>query len=92
MLTLGLSLYAPGSPSDAVTAVLVPSGMDAGKIIKHVWEKQGVKVADGAFRPVQAAVAHVLSLLGLDGSALGRSEIRNSLGEPVGELRIAGRF
>jgi L-asparaginase II len=51
-----------------------------------------VKVADGAFRPVQAAVAHVLSLLGLDGSALGPSEIRNSLGEPVGELRIAGRF
>ena len=47
MLTLGLSLYAPDSPSDAVTAVLVPSGMDAGKIIKHVWEKQGVKIADG---------------------------------------------
>jgi L-asparaginase II len=51
-----------------------------------------VKVADGAFRPVQAAVAHVLSLLGLDGSALGPSEIRNGLGEPVGELRVVGRF
>jgi aspartate aminotransferase-like enzyme len=47
MLTLGLSLFAPDSPSDAVTAVLVPSGMDAGKIIKHVWEKQGIKIADG---------------------------------------------
>jgi len=47
MLTLGLSLYAPDSPSDAVTAVVVPSGMDAGKIIKHVWEKQGIKIADG---------------------------------------------
>jgi aspartate aminotransferase-like enzyme len=47
MLTLGLSLYAPDSPSDAVTAVLVPSGMDAGKVIKHVWEKQGIKIADG---------------------------------------------
>jgi L-asparaginase II len=49
-----------------------------------------LKVADGAFRPIQAAVAHVLSLLGLDGSRLGPSAILNSRGERVGELRVAG--
>jgi L-asparaginase II len=50
-----------------------------------------VKVVDGAFRPIQPAVAHVLSLLGLDGSPLSPDEISNSLGEPVGELRVVGR-
>ena len=48
-----------------------------------------LKVVDGAFRPIQPALAHFLSLLGLDASALGPNEIENSLGEPVGELRVA---
>ncbi len=49
-----------------------------------------LKVVDGAFRPIQAAVAHVLSLLGLDASQLEPDAISNSRGDPVGELRVAG--
>ena len=47
-----------------------------------------LKVVDGAFRPIGAAVAHVLSLLGVDASTLGSNELRNSRGEHVGELRV----
>jgi L-asparaginase II len=50
-----------------------------------------LKVADGAFRAIQPAVAHVLSLLGLEAPALAGEEVVNSLGEPVGELRLAAR-
>jgi L-asparaginase II len=47
-----------------------------------------VKVADGAFRAIQPAVAHFLGLLGVDAAGLGPSELRNSLAEPVGALRV----
>jgi L-asparaginase II len=48
-----------------------------------------LKVADGAFRPIVPALAHVLSLLGLDARGLGDETVRNSRGEPVGTLRVA---
>jgi L-asparaginase II len=51
-----------------------------------------LKVVDGAFRAIRPAVAHVLSLLGLDASTLAPSEILNSRGEPVGELRVVDRL
>jgi L-asparaginase II len=47
-----------------------------------------LKVVDGAFRPVGAAVAHFLSLLGLDASQLEPPVVANSRGEPVGEVRV----
>ena len=50
-----------------------------------------LKVVDGSFRAIQPAVAHVLELLGLDASELGRNEVLNSHGEPVGVLRVVGR-
>jgi L-asparaginase len=47
-----------------------------------------LKVVDGNFRAIQPAVAHVLTRLGFDPGELGRNEVRNSHGEPVGVLRI----
>jgi L-asparaginase II len=51
-----------------------------------------LKVVDGAFRAIQPALAHVLSVLGIDAGPLAESHLRNSRGEPVGELRIARPF
>jgi L-asparaginase II len=48
-----------------------------------------LKVADGAFRAIQPALAHVLSALGLDPGPLAESHLESSRGERVGELRIA---
>ena len=48
-----------------------------------------LKVADGAFRAIQPAVAYVLDLLGIDSGDLDRNEVANSQGETVGVLRIA---
>ncbi len=44
---LGLELLAPDSPSEAVTAVKAPAGVDAGKITGHLWDRYGVRVAGG---------------------------------------------
>jgi len=44
---LGLELLAPESPSEAVTAVKAPAGLDAGRITTHLWERYGVRVAGG---------------------------------------------
>jgi L-asparaginase II len=48
-----------------------------------------LKVADGAFRAVQPALAHVLELLGLSPGALRENVVLGSRGEPVGVLRVA---
>jgi L-asparaginase II len=47
-----------------------------------------VKVVDGSFRAIQPALAHVLTLLGLEAGELARNEVLNSHSEPVGELRV----
>jgi len=44
---LGLELYAPDSPSDAVTAVKVPEGIQGGKLKTLFFEKFGITVAGG---------------------------------------------
>ena len=44
---LGLSLLAPGSPSNALTAVYAPEGIDASNIVKLFREKYGITVAGG---------------------------------------------
>jgi aspartate aminotransferase-like enzyme len=44
---LGLELYAPHSPSNAVTAVKVPEGIQGGKLKNLFFEKFGITVAGG---------------------------------------------
>ena len=44
---LGLELYAPDSPSNAVTAVKVPEGIQGGKLKSLFFEKFGITVAGG---------------------------------------------
>jgi aspartate aminotransferase-like enzyme len=44
---LGLELYAPDSPSNAVTAVKVPDGIQGGKLKDLFFEKFGITVAGG---------------------------------------------
>lgn len=47
MKALGLELLAPESPSDAVTAVKVPVGVDGGAIVSMLRDKYGVTIAGG---------------------------------------------
>jgi L-asparaginase II len=51
-----------------------------------------LKVADGAFRAIQPALAQVLTILGIDPGQLAESPVENSLGERVGELRVQARL
>jgi aspartate aminotransferase-like enzyme len=44
---LGLELYAPDSPSNALTAVKVPEGIPGGKLKSLFFEKFGITVAGG---------------------------------------------
>ena len=48
-----------------------------------------LKVADGSFRAIAPALAHVLKRLGVEARELGDGEVANSHGERVGELRVA---
>lgn len=47
MRALGLELYAPDSPSPALTAVKVPEGIDGPKLRKVLKDELGYTVADG---------------------------------------------
>jgi aspartate aminotransferase-like enzyme len=47
---LGLELYAPESPSNAVTAVKIPEGIDGEKLKAFFFEKFGITVAEGQDR------------------------------------------
>jgi len=47
MKALGLRLFAPDAPSDSITAVLGPEGMDAGLIVKHLASRYGITIAGG---------------------------------------------
>ena len=44
---MGLELFAPDSPSNAVTAVKVPEGIDGDSLIKHLLDEYGIQVAGG---------------------------------------------
>jgi aspartate aminotransferase-like enzyme len=44
---LGLKLFAPSSPANAVTAVCAPEGMDSGSIVKEMRARFGAIVANG---------------------------------------------
>ncbi len=44
---LGLKLFAPASPANAVTAVCAPDGMDSGLIVKEIRKQFGAIVANG---------------------------------------------
>jgi aspartate aminotransferase-like enzyme len=45
--TLGLELFAPGRPSDAVTAVVAPLGLDSGVIVKEFRQRFGSIINNG---------------------------------------------
>jgi len=47
MKAMGLKLLAPTSPSDCVTAVKVPAGIDGEKLVKLMRDKYGVAIAGG---------------------------------------------
>ncbi|OGP73158.1 MAG: class V aminotransferase [Deltaproteobacteria bacterium RBG_16_49_23] len=47
---LGLGLYAPDSPSDAVTAVKIPEGIDGERLKDLFFERFGITVAEGQDR------------------------------------------
>ncbi len=47
---LGLDLYAPDSPSNAVTAVKIPEGIDGERLKDLLFERFGITVAEGQDR------------------------------------------
>jgi aspartate aminotransferase-like enzyme len=47
---LGLELYSKGSPSNAVTAIMAPSGIDGQAVYKNLREKYGITAAGGQDR------------------------------------------
>ena len=47
MRALGLKLFAPDSPSDAITAVCAPEGLDSGAILQQVRSQFGLALANG---------------------------------------------
>ena len=47
MKALGLQLFAPDSPSNAVTAVMAPDGIDGQKVVKVLREKHNITIAGG---------------------------------------------
>lgn len=44
---LGLDLLAPDSPSPAATGILLPKGMDGGKLLNYLRDQMGVTFAEG---------------------------------------------
>ncbi len=44
---MGLKLYAPDSPSNAVTAIYSPEGIDSGKVVKGLREQFNMTIAGG---------------------------------------------
>ncbi len=47
MKALGLALFAPDSPSNAVTAVVAPPGVDGQKVVRVLREKHNITIAGG---------------------------------------------
>jgi aspartate aminotransferase-like enzyme len=47
MKALGLALFAPEAPSNAVTAVVAPPGVDGQKVVKVLREKHNITIAGG---------------------------------------------
>ncbi|MBN2721047.1 MAG: alanine--glyoxylate aminotransferase family protein [Proteobacteria bacterium] len=68
MEALGLGLFAPDSPSDSITAVCSPEGMDARKVVRHLSEKYHITIAAGQdqIKETVFRVSHMGYLDGLD--------------------------
>jgi aspartate aminotransferase-like enzyme len=47
MKALGLQLFAPDSPSNALTAVIAPEGVDGQQVVKVLREKHNITIAGG---------------------------------------------
>jgi len=84
---LGLKLYAPKSPSPAVTSVISPEGIDSGLINKAYRDTYGISIAGGQ-GPANGKIFRIGHLGYVDGSdtilAIARLEmILHKLGKPV---------
>jgi aspartate aminotransferase-like enzyme len=84
---LGLKLYAPKSPSPAVTSVISPEGIDSGLINKAYRDTYGISIAGGQ-GPAKGKIFRIGHLGYVDGSdtilAIARLEmILHKLGKPV---------
>jgi len=68
MLALGLELFAPDSPSDSITAVKAPQGIDARAIVKHLSTRYHITIAAGQdqIKETVFRVSHMGHLDGLD--------------------------
>jgi aspartate aminotransferase-like enzyme len=71
-VALGLELFAPGSPSGAVTAVKAPPGLSSTAIVKEFRERFGSIIADGQaemagqiFRIAHLGYFDIVDLLGM---------------------------
>lgn len=47
MADMGLELFSKGTPSDSLTAVVVPEGIDGSKLVKLISEKYNITIAGG---------------------------------------------
>jgi aspartate aminotransferase-like enzyme len=87
MTALGLQLFAPDSPSDSITAVCAPDGINAEDIVGHLSTRYGITIADGQdhVREKIFRVSHMGYLDGLDMvTAVAAVEVTlKELGSPV---------
>jgi aspartate aminotransferase-like enzyme len=60
-VAMGFELFAAERRSNAVTAALPPEGLDAGKIIKNMVEKKGIRLASGQgeYKGKMVRIAHL---------------------------------
>ena len=68
MRAIGLELFAPDSPSDSITAVRSPEGIDAVEIVRHLSRKYHITIAGGQDQIKNSVfrVSHMGHLDGLD--------------------------
>ena len=50
VLAIGLELFPKESPSNAVTAIVAPAGIDGQAVYKNLREKYGITTAEGRTR------------------------------------------
>jgi aspartate aminotransferase-like enzyme len=84
---MGLQLFAPNSPSAAVTAVRPPEGMDSGVIAREFRERFGAVIANGqgSMKGELFRIAHIgyFDFLDLFALLAGLEIILNANGFPV---------
>lgn len=104
MEVMGLELFAPTAPSNCVTAVKVPAGIDGEKLVKLMRDKYGVSIAGGQaeLKGKVFRIAHmgfitetdILTTISVLGMALAEMGYRGEPGvgvEAAQEILLEGR-